>query len=298
MTAKRRTPVTFLLTPLVLGASGRIGQSLRFRWGEHSAVWQRRERGDLWGRKERLFDPLVDLMALEAAASDVGQILCLAGPVPGPRVDLQNHVRLAEASVRVAAKYGVRVILASSAAVYGAQSGLLNEDLPLFPTTPYGQAKADMEARALMLGRDLDVSITCLRIGNIAGFDAILGGWRPGFRLDRFADGRTPIRSYIGPVTLADVIATLLQASDLPEVLNISQPNPIEMGTLLQAAGRAYTTVPAPEAAIAEVVLDVSRLTAFLSGKMDLALADPAEMIAELSFLKKNTKDWPTDDLG
>ncbi len=275
--------------PLVLGASGRIGRALRARLGARGALWQTRrpQEGDAW----HVFDPLADPVALGAAAGEAGHILCLAGPVPAPGGDFQDHIRLAEAAVRAAAPQGGRVILASSAAVYGAQQGLLGEDLPLAPLHPYGQAKAEMETRAQALGQELGVSVTSLRIGNIAGFDAILGGWRPGFRLDCFADGRTPRRSYIGPVMLADVIAALLQAPDLPEVLNIAQPGPVEMGALLQAGGRAYATAPAPESAIAEVALDVTRLTAFLAGTLDLPPADPAEMIAEMALLEPHMKE-------
>lgn len=285
--------MTFLLTPLVLGATGRIGRSLCLRWGAEAALWQGR-RPHIMGRYAgagRCFDPLHQSEAFRSAARESGQILCLAGPIPGRGGALQDNVDLAEAAVRAAAPQGGRVILASSAAVYGAQQGLLGEDLPLVPLHPYGQAKAEMEARAQALGQELGVSVTSLRIGNIAGFDAILGGWRPGFRLDCFADGRTPRRSYIGPVMLADVIAALLQAPDLPEVLNIAQPGPVEMGALLQAGARAYATAPAPESAIAEVALDVTRLTAFLAGTLDLPPADPAEMIAEMALLEPHMKE-------
>ncbi|NKW78947.1 NAD-dependent epimerase/dehydratase family protein [Rhodobacteraceae bacterium R_SAG7] len=275
--------------PLVLGASGRIGRALRYRWGAEAARWQARRAGA--GAGWHLFDPLDQPDTLVTAAAQAGQILCLAGPVPAQGVDLEDHIRLAEASVRAAAPHGLRVVLASSAAVYGAQEGLLHEDLPLCPTNPYGEAKTRMEARARALGQELGVSVSCLRIGNIAGFDAILGGWRPGFRLDQFADGRTPRRSYIGPLTLADVLAVVLAAPELPEVLNIAQPEPVEMGALLTAAGRAYATAPAPQSAIAEVALDLSRLVAFLAGTLDLPPADPAAMIAEMALLEPHMKD-------
>lgn len=280
-----------VLGPLVLGASGRIGRSLRALWGAEAALWQVRQAptGPGW----QLCDPLADPAGLAALAARARQILCLAGPVPGASGNMLDHVKLAEACVLAAAGRGSRVILASSAAVYGAQGGLLREEAPLRPAALYGQAKADMEARAFTLGRELGVAVTVLRIGNIAGFDAILGGWRPGFRLDCFADGRTPRRSYIGPVTLAHVIAALLAQPSLPPVLNIAQPGPVEMGALLTAAGRAYATAPAPEAAIAEVALDVSRLRAFLAGTLGLPPADPAEMAAEWHHLAPLIKDLP-----
>ncbi len=285
--------MTFLLTPLVLGATGRIGRSLWSRWGEEAALWQGRQAAQMrrFGRAGRLFDPLTAPDALASATAQSGQILCLAGPVPGSAGDMLDHVTLAEACVLAAARDGQRVILASSAAVYGATAGLLREELPPAPLHPYGQAKADMEARAFTLGRELGVAVTVLRIGNIAGFDAILGGWRPGFRLDQFADGRTPRRSYIGPVTLADVLKALLATPSLPPVLNIAQPDPIEMGALLQAAHRPYVTAPAPQSAIAEVALDVSRLSALLAPQRGLPAANPAEMIAEMAMLEPHIKD-------
>ncbi|MCK5499888.1 MAG: NAD-dependent epimerase, partial [Tritonibacter mobilis] len=135
------------------------------------------------------------------------------------------------------------------------------------------------------------VEVSVLRIGNIAGFDVILGGWKPGFRLDQFKDGRTPRRSYIGVLTLADVIAALMEAPNLPDVLNIAQPGPIEMGALLQAAGRDFATVPAPDAAIAEVALDLGRLSGFLAPTKQLHVADPVQMVAEMAFLEPHIKD-------
>ncbi|MCG7630318.1 NAD-dependent epimerase/dehydratase family protein [Epibacterium sp. MM17-32] len=284
-----RAPVTFLLTPLVLGATGRIGRVLRYRWGVEAALWQTRHRQP--GAQWRLCDPLGQPDVLVSTAQAAGQILCLAGSVPGRGGDLADNTRLAEAAVRAGAAAGVRVVLVSSSAVYGAGQGPLTEETPLTPANPYGVAKAEMEARACALATELGVEVAVLRIGNIAGFDAILGGWRPGFRLDRFTDGRTPRRSYIGVLTLADVIAAVLDVPDLPGVLNIAQPGLIEMGALLQAAGRDFATVPAPPSAIPEVALDLSRLSGFLAPRMSLPGADPARMVAEMALLEPHMKE-------
>ena len=117
-----------------------------------------------------------------------------------------------------------------------------------------------MEARACALAAELGVEVSVLRIGNIAGFD---------------------------------VIAALMKAPNLPDVLNIAQPGPIEMGALLQAAGRDFATVPAPDAAIAEVALDLGRLSGFLAPKMQLHVADPAQMVAEMALLAPYMKEDP-----
>lgn len=248
-------------TVLVLGATGRIGTILRRTWPERGPRWQTRHAvpGPGWVR----LDPLADPAALARAAAGCDAILCLAGVVPGRGGDMEDNARLALAAVRAGAASGARVLLASSAAVYGARGGLLSETTAPRPVSDYGRAKAGMEAQAAALGAGLGVSVTSLRIGNIAGADAILGAWKPGFALDRFADGRTPRRSYIGMQSLARVLAELAGQGGLPGVLNLAAPGPCEMGALLDAAGLGWTPRPAPDTAIPEVVLDLSRLECF-----------------------------------
>ena len=306
----------------VLGATGRIGRLLQFHLPAHAsggpaqggpALRLQARRGpaeDLPGFAPRLapspaasassphrwhvFDPLGERDALARFATGAQVLLCLAGPVPGRRTagcaqDMQDHIRLGCAAVEAAAQAGaqaeagVRVLLASSAAVYGAGQGLLHEDSPLAPASAYGAAKAEMERCAQARAAELGVALTCLRIGNVAGFDAILGGWRPGFRLDRFADGRSPRRSYIGVQSLAQVLSALLRLpalpTALPPVLNLAQPGPVEMAELLRAAGRAFDWQDAPAGAIPEVLLDTRRLQALLPAPP--GLADPVQMVAQ-----------------
>lgn len=279
---------------MVLGATGRIGRLLQLCPPEGLAMRlqaRRAQAGNSTG-DWHVFDPLAEPAALARAAEGMAALLCLAGPVPGrggADAEMADHIRLAEAAVRAGASAGARVLLASSAAVYGARGGLLAEDAPLRPASAYGAAKAEMEARAAALGADLGVPVCALRIGNIAGLDAALGGWRPGFTLDRFAGGGTPRRSYIGARTLAEVLAALLAAPALPPVLNLAQPGAVEMGALLQAAGRPFAVRAAPAAAIPEVALDVARLQALLPAP--LAAADPAQMAAEWAVLEPDMAD-------
>ncbi|MBY6141008.1 NAD-dependent epimerase/dehydratase family protein [Leisingera daeponensis] len=274
---------------LVLGATGRIGRLLQLCPPEGLALRLQARRAQAAAGKPdagwRLFDPLEDPAALARAATGAAAVLCLAGPVPGRGAgEMADHIRLGEAAVRAGAGAGARVLLASSAAVYGAGSGLLAEDAPLHPASAYGAAKAEMEARAAALGAELGVPVCSLRIGNTAGFDAILGGWRPGFSLDRFADGATPRRSYIGARSLAQVLGALLQRPALPPALNVAQPGTVEMAALLQAAGLPFAARPAPGTAIPEVALDVSRLQALLP--VPLAPADAAQLAAEWAGLE------------
>lgn len=250
---------------LVLGATGRIGAILLKRWASARALWQCRGKapGPGWISGDPLGDP-GGLAAGAAAQGGVGAVLGLAGRVPGTG-DMDANIALGRAAVEIAALAGAdRVLIASSAAVYGRGEGPLREDAPLHPETGYGRAKAEMEAECAALGQDLGVSVTALRIGNIAGLDTLLGAWTPpGLALDRFADGTTPRRSYIGVITLAEVLARLCEARDLPPVLNVAAPGAVEMGTLLDAAGCAWTPRPAPGAAIREVVLETTLLQGF-----------------------------------
>jgi len=269
---------------LLLGATGRIGRVLQQCWPRagagsvlrsgsvlwpdsvlwpNSVLWQC--RGPCENQSDQTLnwvevDPLDDSGALIRAARGRAVILCLAGVVPDHPGSFEDNITLAEAAIRAGAEVGARVILASTAAVYGNQAGVLAETAPLCPVSTYGQAKAEMESRAAALGDALGVEVCCLRIGNIAGLDAILGKWQPGFRLDQFPDGHTPRRSYIGVQSLARVLAKVVRAPHLPGALNIAAPGGVEMGALLDAAGLDWTPRPALAGAIAEVRLDLGAL--------------------------------------
>lgn len=240
----------------VTGAGGRIGRILRRCWAGAPLhpVWASR-------------DPALDTTA-GAPLPDV--VLALAGVTAGD--DMAANVRLAAEAMAFGRTSGARVLVVSSAAVYGRAEGRLAEDRPLAPVSSYGRAKAEMEEIAR--GR-----ATILRIGNVAGADALLAGIVAGrpVDLDTFADGATPRRSYIGPATLARVLAGLCLAERLPQVLNVAQPGPVEMAALARAAGAEIRPRPAPPDAIARVELDVTRLAAILP----LGPADPARLVAE-----------------
>ena len=266
---------------LVLGATGRIGTILRRVWPAGRALWQSRAAGPGVAQ----IDPLGDPAVLARAAAGGETILCLSGVVPGRAGRMADNIALGLAAVR-AARPGARVLLASSAAVYGRAPGPLPETAAPAPETEYARAKLAMETEAGALGADRGVAVTALRIGNIAGIDAILGGWRPGFDLDRFTDGRTPRRSYIGPATLARVLLALCDsAAPLPPVLNVAAPGLLEMGALLDAAGLAWAPRPAPPAAIPEVALDVALLGGFCPFDPRDSLA--ATMVAEWRALSE-----------
>ncbi|MFC7704783.1 NAD-dependent epimerase/dehydratase family protein [Plastorhodobacter daqingensis] len=255
---------------VILGATGRIGRLLlRAPGPEIAPMPQTRHSPPPPG-----WFHWTPGSALPAAARGA-VLLHLAGPTPsGSGGDYDDHLTLARAGLAAARAAGVaHVLMASSAAVYGRPppGSVPDEDSPCRPFTAYGAAKLEME-RALC-----GPGVTLLRIGNVAGTDllmrnALLATAAAPLRLERFADGRSARRAYIGPGTLAQVITTLARRAagglPLPEVLNIAAPGPgVEMAALLAAlaaAGRPvpHDDIPAPPTALADLPLCTARLAA------------------------------------
>jgi uncharacterized protein YbjT (DUF2867 family) len=224
------------MTRVVLGATGRLGRMVRHVWGEDQARYVGRDIPD-------------DL------PSD-GVLIDLRGVVPG-RGDVFQASKLAFDALEAAQRAGMsRVFLASTAAVYGAHPGPLTPDVAA-PRSDYGHAKLEMERLALAHRQPS----TSLRIGNVAGADAILGGWQPGMVLDTCPEGQTPRRSYIGPESLARVLAVLAQRpAACPHILNIAAPGSVGMGELLDAAGLGWRKGPVAPDMIKDVRLDTGPL--------------------------------------
>jgi UDP-glucose 4-epimerase len=206
-------------------------------------------------------------------------MIVLAGAVRG---DLGLNAQLANTCLQAAEAGGVNhVLLASSSAVYGLGENL-TESAPTQPVNDYGRAKLAAEAVADHY-RAQGLNVTSLRIGNVAGADALLAGIQPDrqVKIDQFPDGKGPLRSYIGPQTLARLLASLL-AQPTPPVLNIAVPQPVYMADLATAAGADWAYQPAPTTAYQRITLDcalVSRLYSFPA-------ITAADMVAEWNATK------------
>ncbi|MEX3016820.1 NAD-dependent epimerase/dehydratase family protein [Gymnodinialimonas hymeniacidonis] len=268
----------------VFGASGRIGQMMRSVPcpDEVKMTWVSRmpPPGSDW--RQWSPDEAVDLDWLH----DVDTVLVLAGATP-TRGEVFEKAEMMQANVDLslvlhesAARAGVeRVLLASSAAVYGRQAdpnALIAETTDCHPETDYGYSKLAMEravaAQVAQLGPQSPAT-TCLRIATVAGADMLLQNAANAtetapLTLDCFADGRGPERSYIGPNALAAVLLALCTTpEDLPFLLNIAAPGAVQMDALLNSFGPdgapiPWTFRPAPKAALRRVVLDTARLEA------------------------------------
>lgn len=260
----------------ILGASGRLGRLMQHVAGETAG-------GGLPLRYLRRSD--WDIGVSPPPVLGPGPVLDLAGVTrrpPDENPGIATEVALA------ARRAGARLLHVSSAAVYPGGEMDMAEDQGLAPPSPYGRSKMAAEAQVRAICPDAVI----LRLGNVAGADALLGGLVEGrpARLDPVPgqDGG-PIRSYIGPRTLAGVLQNLLilasAGADLPPVINIAQPGEVSMASLLEARGHPWHFSPAREGVVARVVLDTRRLQSI----MPVAPVSAPGLVAELDQMA----GWP-----
>lgn len=204
-------------------------------------------------------------------------LINMIGQTEGSAEDLTAvNVTFVNDLLRVAAETGVaHVVLASSAAVYGRGSGTpLCESADLTPLTAYGTSKARMEDVAHdHAARHATPAITILRIGNVAGADALTQAAQrhlasgTAMPLHLFDNGRAATRSYIGPDDLCEVTRACAPHSGVsPRVLNVAHHQPVQLDHML-AAYRAnlfatldWTETPAPPGIPPTVTLDTEAL--------------------------------------
>ncbi len=263
-------PEAEALRILMVGASGRVGRMVLYHWqrdpGPTRIIPQFRsalEGGLTW-------DPMTGAQLLLDAVRQ-GEIfhamVMLAGVTPGLGRDLDLNTRLAQACLDAASRARVRrVLLASSSAVYGAGDGAaFDERAACHPINAYGASKLTMERDCARFRHD-GMDLCYLRIGNVAGADALLQNIaradpKEAVEIDIFENGHGPIRSYIGVETMTKVLQTLcLHPHALPPVLNLAAPSPVSMDALADAARHPWTPRAPSENACQHITLNCSAL--------------------------------------
>lgn len=265
------------MVPLVVtGAQGRLGRLLRRIWTDAPPEGLQ----PLWSARGADADLPWDILSGPAPQWPEGAVvLHLAGILRGPPDQLAGNAAMVAPLLAACQRNGAqRVLVASTAAVYAPSARPSPEDEIPAPTGDYGRAKLAMERALQAQGGDLPV--TCLRIGNVAGADALLSP-RPGpLALDPVPDQPGgPLRSWIGPRMLARVLAALARQRDLPPVINIAADPPLTMGALLEAAGRDWQYGPPNPAVVPAAVM----ATDLLHRLCPLPWITPAELIRDLA---------------
>lgn len=260
---------------VILGATGRLGRMV-CKGLPRGITALPQARSPLTGHLH--WDPTAGRESLKAVLAGADAVLNLIGTTPTSRGEAADYEwvnrDLSLEIVAAARGAGVgRVMMVSSGAVYGRPADPMRpfvEADSLAPMSDYGRSKQSMEAA---LSKISGADLTVLRVGNVAGADALLGQLMGAegtveIMLDQFPNGHGPRRSYIGPSGLASVIGALaVVPRDLPPYLNISAPPPLAMADLLEswAARRPGTLVwrwrSAPAGALPQVALSHDLLT-------------------------------------
>lgn len=260
-----------------LGASGRVGRLLRApalsrEWDAIDVLWHFRRPVDA-PDTALLWQDCSDPTPLIDAADRHGGIdgmFCFVGSVGRSGKEdmeaLAAEVAMVGYVIQAADLAEIpRLIIASSSAVYDVTPDVpLREGDAISPASPYGAIKARVEEAA----RERSDTVV-LRIGNVAGADALLGnlGTKPQSQpvLDIFPDGTGPHRSYITPRGLTRVLVKLAQIEGtLPAVLNVAARQPVAMDALLDVAGIDYIARECPASPHQHITLDTGALRSLL----------------------------------
>lgn len=232
---------------LVLGAGGFIGRHMTAGLSEAGLkvlAGIRRPGGLPAGVEARRLDA-TDPASLRTALDGVGAVVNCVAAEPAAMV---------EATRALAAAAGPRrIVHLSSMAVYGAATGLVEENAPLTPEGAYGESKAESE-RLLRAHAASGAAVTILRPGCVHGPGS--EGWtaRPArlLRAGRLGDLGPDGDGICNLTAVADLVAATLAALRLPEgseatrgePFNISDPNPGDWNAYFLHLARAIGATP------------------------------------------------------
>lgn len=197
----------------------------------------------------------IDIIFHEAAFVSVPQ--SMEDPLPCFDINQRGTEILLEAARKADVK---RVVLASSAAVYGDLETMpLEEDFPLRPRSPYAVSKRVDELYAEMYTRSFGLDVVALRYFNVYGPrqrpDSMYAAAVPIFAR-RLLDGK-PITIYGDGgqtrdlVYVGDVVRANILASEHPaapgQVFNICTGDEIRVIALVEVLMDLFPNAPAPE---------------------------------------------------
>ncbi len=260
---------------LVTGGAGFIGshivRALREQGGQvrvldNFSTGKRENLLDLAGRIEVLEGDLRDPALLRAAIQEVDTVFHQAAFVSVPQsmddplacfeVNVQGTVALLEAARQAGVR---RVVLASSAAVYGDSDKLpLDEDVTLHPLSPYAASKQVNEVYARLYTQSFGLEVVALRYFNVYGpcqrpdsqyaaaVPIFIRRYLDGLPATIFGDGgQTRDLVYVGDVVRANLLAAIHPAAP-GQVFNICTGRETRLLDLLEVLNEIFPNAPLP----------------------------------------------------
>ncbi|MDB5368650.1 MAG: dependent epimerase/dehydratase family protein [Roseomonas sp.] len=182
-----------------------------------------------------------DAGSLAAAMEGVGAVVNCVASGPGAMVE--------GARLLAAAAGPRRIVHLSSMAVYGAATGLVDEDAPLRPEGAYGEGKAAAEA-VLRAHAAQGGEVVMLRPGCVHGPGSESWTARPArlLRAGRLGDLGAAGDGACNLTAVADLAAATAAALRLPEArgqaYNISDPGPMDWNAYFRGLARAIGAIP------------------------------------------------------
>jgi len=231
------------LSTTILGAHGKLGKMIAPCADQAKMEWQTQARQ---GQADVIWSGDFEDSCADRIFRRGATIINMIG-YTGPDKDrlYQTNVTFVKHLLAKARDAGVaHVVLASSAAIYGAGTGTpFDENDTPHPLNEYGVSKAAMEAAALSFASaHPSPAITILRISNVAGADALTAAAtrniaeNTAMPLHRFPDGAAPERSYIGPQDLFQAVRALADPFDgPPRIVNVAHPQSVTLDAVLTA---------------------------------------------------------------
>jgi UDP-glucose 4-epimerase len=196
----------------------------------------------------------MDIIFHEAAFVSVPQ--SMEDPLPCFEINQRGTEFLLEAARKAGVK---RVVLASSAAVYGDSNVRCDEETPLRPLSPYAVSKIVDELYAEMYTRSFGLEVVALRYFNVYGPrqrpDSMYAAAVPIFTrrlLDGkpvtiFGDGgQTRDLVYVGDIVRANLVASEHPAAP-GQVFNICSGDEIRVIDIIENLMDFFPNAPAPE---------------------------------------------------
>lgn len=236
---------------LIIGSSGKLGlalmKAIRHLGREEEFVFHFRDRSR-WSEITNLqifnselfsLDDLSEKVLDNLSKLGIQSVVCLAGVINvKSNSELYINQRITENCVYLVKKLKVKnLFISSSMAVYGNYKDTpFVENDTLRPTNLYGESKVLAEVSTTHL-EDSQINICHLRLGNVMGCDQLTNelNLSADLKLTINKDGKSPIRSYVDPLNLAEIIVSLTKVKQvLPSYLNVATCEEVEMSDILR----------------------------------------------------------------